>query len=326
MDDSSRHFSLALNFEMTIVFHVGYYNNPWNFHDYNDSALGGSERCVVLISEFFAEKHKVFVTGNVKEGVSLKGVRYIGLNNIASIPNAIDLLVGVNYIHFLKYYDSFLITQKWFWMHNTDYYLWYRGEELNSRIYNIKSIDIDKVVCLTNWHKQMVMCEYGVDEHKIQVLPNPVDQKAFEAWSYEQKIPYSFIYTSHAERGLGVVLKEWESIQSKYPEATLHISTPEYGLEYFIENYFHECLKKSGVRFYGALKQRELYTLMAKCQIWYYPTDYDETFCITAKEMMGHGVLPVTSLRAALKEVVGEENNFENYVEAINYLKNKNYV
>jgi hypothetical protein len=47
---------------------------------------------------------------------------------------------------------------------------------------------------------------------------------------------------------------------------------------------------------------------MAKCEMWYYPSDYEETFCLTAVEMMGHGVIPITRLTASLQNVVGAKN------------------
>jgi glycosyltransferase involved in cell wall biosynthesis len=202
-------------------------------------------------------------------------------------------------------------------MHNTDFYTWYNGVELNPEVYNLRNPDINKIVCLTKWHKQKVMDDYKIDADKILVIGNPIDTDAFLLYNNNDKIPFSFIYTSHAERGLDKVLQEWPTIKEKYPQATLHIATPEYGVEFFVDNFFHKAIALDGITFYGSLAQVELYKLMAKCQIWYYPTDYEETFCITAIEMMAHGVLPVTSLKASLKEVVGESNNYDNYNQAL---------
>lgn len=302
---------------MTIVFHVGYYKKPWNFLDITKNTLGGSEKSVVLLAEDLGQNNKVYVVGSVTDGISPNGVYYIPTNKIAEVPIKVDLLVGVNYIHFLKYYEFFKVTYKWFWMHNTDFYPWYNGVELNAQEYNLSNPKINKIVCLTQWHKQKVMDSYKIDADKILVIGNPIDTYAFLPYDKNQKIPYSFIYSSHAERGLEKVLSEWPTIKEKYAQATLHIATPEYGLEFFVDNFFHKSIALDGVTFYGSLAQKELYSLMAKCQIWYYPTDYEETFCITAVEMMAHGVLPVTSLKASLSEVVGASNNYSNYNQAL---------
>ena len=46
--------------------------------------------------------------------------------------------------------------------------------------------------------------------------------------------------------------------------------------------------------------------LLSNSEYWYYPTEYEETFCITALEMLGHNVKPITSGLAALKETCGQ--------------------
>lgn len=302
---------------MIFVFHVGYYKKPWNFLDIKKNLLGGSEKSVVLITESLALENQVYVVGSVVQGNSQNGVRYIPTNKISDVPNKIDLLVGVNYIHFLKYYQAFRVTSKWFWMHNTDFFLWYDGLELDPQVYNLQNAEINKIICLTNWHKQKIVEKYSVDQNRILVIGNPIDSSSFKPYVIKDKIPFSFIYTSHAERGLEKVLLEWPRIKEKCSKATLHIATPQYGLEFFIDNFFHRAIALEGVTFYGALNQSDLYNLMTKCQIWYYPTDYEETFCITAVEMMAHGVLPVTSLKASLLEVVGASNNYDNFEQAL---------
>lgn len=307
---------------MVIVFHVGYYKRPWNFNSLKEYGLGGSEKSVILICEELALNHNVYVVGSVIEGTSTNNVRYVPFGKMKDVPLKIDLLVGVSYIHFLKYYEAFDVAKRYFWLHNTDYYPWYNGEELDPSIFNLKSNDIHKVVCLTEWHKQKICETYGLYADKILVIPNPIDIDSFHHFKEEDKIPYSFIYTSHAERGLDKVLNEWPNILERYPKASLHISTPEYGYQYFMDYFFHKMLLCENATFYGTLAQDELYNLMSKCQIWYYPTDYEETFCITAIEMMAHGVRPVTSLKASLKEVVGEKN-FDNYDLALETFKNQ---
>ena len=158
---------------MTMVFHVGYYKKPWNFLDITTNVLGGSEKSVVLLTEDLSKNNKVYVVGSVTEGNSQTGVCYIPTEKIGDVPKKIDLLVGVNYIHFLKYYESFRVTSKWFWMHNTDFHPWYNGVELNPEEYNLRSLEINKIVCLTQWHKQKVMDDYKVDADKILVISNP---------------------------------------------------------------------------------------------------------------------------------------------------------
>ena len=294
---------------MVIVFNVGYTANPWSEKDMDRYGLGGTEKCVALVAkELSKQGHDVYVTGQIHENNPEDNPRYLRYESLSKIPNTIDLLVGVNYIHYLVYFQDFDVKKNYFWIHNTEYYQWYQGEELDKDIYHIRNRNIDNVVALTRWHKNYLVDNFSLNEEDVLIIANPVNDEAFVDFSYKSKIPNSFIYTSHSERGLRNVIDEWPSILEKLPDATLHIATPSYGLEYFTKNFLHEIMPMEGVTFYGSLGQKDLYTLMAKCEMWYYPSDYEETFCLTAVEMMGHGVIPITRLTASLQNVVGAKN------------------
>jgi glycosyltransferase involved in cell wall biosynthesis len=62
--------------------------------------------------------------------------------------------------------------------------------------------------------------------------------------------------------------------------------------------------KDLGVTEMGSVSQSELHIAMQRATYWPYVTKYEETFCITALEMMASGVVPICSNQAALKEVV----------------------
>lgn len=284
--------------------------------------LGGTEKCVVLLSEAMAELgHDVYVVGQIHENNAQDNPKYVRYENLRSeIPHEIDLLVGVNYIHYLVYFKDFSVKNNFFWIHNTEYYSWYQGEALNPDVYHLNHRSIDRIVCLTEWHKENISQTYSVNPERIVTIPNPTDFSKFQESPQKDKIPNSFIYTSHAERGLENILEEWPKILEKVPDASLHIATPMYGMDYFNDHFLHRVLPLPNVTFYGSLGQEQLYSLMAKCQVWYYPSDYEETYCLTAIEMMGHGVVPSTRLTASLKEVVAK-NNVANWEDALKVAK-----
>ena len=120
------------------------------------------------------------------------------------------------------------------------------------------------------------------------------------------KISNSYVYTSHPERGLDKVYNHVKSIGGH-----LYVATPEYGIKMLRDN-FSYLNEDESVTVMGTLPQKELYNLMSTMEHWYYPTEYNETFCLTALEMMAHGVIPDTSLKAGLKEVVGDLNKNSN--------------
>ena len=315
---------------MVIVFNVGYTSKPWSAFDIEKYGLGGTEKCVALLSSALAELgHEVYVVGQIHENNIQDNPRYVRYENLnstkpiyvyenlqAQVPKTIDLLVGVNYINYLVYFKDFEVKKNFFWIHNTDYYQWFEGEKLNEDLYHLNHRSIDRIVCLTEWHKETISQRYGVDKERIITIPNPIDNSKFLPFIFDDKIPNSFIYTSHAERGLSNLIDEWPKILERCPDATLHIATPEYGMDYFNDHFLHKVMPLQGVTFYGSLGQDRLYALMAKCQVWYYPSDYEETYCLTAIEMMVHGIVPSTRLTASLAEVVGD-NNVSNWYTAL---------
>ena len=302
---------------MVIVFDVGYTAKPWSESDMDRYGLGGTEKCVALIArEFSKAGHEVYVVGQIHENNPEDSPRYVRYENLSAIPNDIDLLVGVNYIHYLAYFRDYNVKTNYFWIHNLEFYPWYNGEELDPNVYHLNHRSIDKVVALTEWHKEAISSRFNVDLSRILVIPNPVNTDAFVPYDHSKKIKHSFIYTSHAERGLTNLIEEWPSILESLPDATLHIASPSYGMDYFNDHFLHSVLPLPNTTFYGSLGQQQLYSLMAKCQIWYYPSDYEETFCLTAVEMLAHGVIPVTRMTASLQNVL-EGKNVLTWQEAV---------
>ena len=119
------------------------------------------------------------------------------------------------------------------------------------------------------------------------------------------KVPRSFIYSSHPERGLRLLLSKWHLIKQEKPDSTLNVCTPEYGVKYFnnIKKEFSH-LSAEGVSFIGQIDQRSLYNLIAKSEYWLYPTSYEETYCITALEMQAMKTCVIATNFSALKDTV----------------------
>ena len=110
--------------------------------------------------------------------------------------------------------------------------------------------------------------------------------------------------------------------QSKSP---IKILTPGYGLKYFNEYYLNWVNNLDNIEFLGTLPQQQLYELMAESTYWYYPSQYEETFCITALEMLGHKVQPITWEWGGLKETLNGFNT-SNESENIDWNEVKKYL
>ena len=360
---------------MLIVLYSGYNLNPWSPLSFVKTGLGGTEQCIMSLADNLLAKNEIYVVGSVVEG-DYKDFKIVDPNE--KITNfvkyrttenfkkeigdkKIDWIIAASYIHYLKEFEDLNYDQSIFWVHNTDFYPWWRGEELpNKGIDLLLHPKLTHIVCLTKWHKNKFIEQFPESKDKIQVIGNGVslheifkgksaleytEPKRLEKYleyedsfsakvssknkisriniKYFEKIPNQFVYTSHAERGLAKVLEDWPSIKQKFPNASLKISTPEYGLEYFEDNFLSLLDNLDNVEFLGTLGRQEYIELLKSSEYWYYPSNYEETFCITALEMLACMVKPVTYEAAGLKETLHgfnlEDFDDEIDIDAANY-------
>ena len=84
----------------------------------------------------------------------------------------------------------------------------------------------DLFVCLTDWHKSDFQKRHPKTIGKIKVIGNGIDEQKIHKSTQKEK--NSYVYTSHAERGLGTVLDDLESGKIS---GHLHICTPLYGIK-----------------------------------------------------------------------------------------------
>jgi hypothetical protein len=129
-------------------------------------------------------------------------------------------------------------------------------------------------------------------ENKIFTINNGIELNHFP--KPQTKIKNTFVYTSRSERGLQRVLELWESISKNITDAHLSISSynvfpdPNNKIDFILE---HEIKKYSNVDHLGKLNEKDLYDLMNTTEYWLYPTNFFETSCITAMEMLKSRVI-----------------------------------
>tara|TARA_R110000796_G_scaffold66718_4_gene153326 strand:- start:31419 stop:33740 length:2322 start_codon:yes stop_codon:yes gene_type:complete len=314
---------------VNIVFHVGYYESPWNCYT---PGLGGTEQCVNKLAVSLATRgHKLFVVGQVEHTTILAehtdevAIQYLPLDSFDKLPEEIDVLIGVSYLHFYKYYNCAQVKKILFWLHNEEPFNWFEGDEMSEEDIQ-ESYDLcDNIICLTNWHKEHFLSSNPRLENKIKIIGNGISLSDIQKAEY--KVPGSYLYSSHPERGLNKLLNEWSIIKRKQPYATLAIATPAYGLEYYNENFAEKVksLKDLNVTFLGSLSTKELYKRMGTTETWYYPTDYNETYCITALEMMAHDVIVDTNEIAGLKETINGFNKSTDKEKINEYVKTRDW-
>ena len=277
---------------MKILFSVGYQKEDFSPNSWKTNGSGGSEYTVMKLSERFSSLgHDVTVTGQVISGV-YNSVRYLNYTDLGK-GSHYDVVICTNYVHYMRELDSREITfdKSYFWVHNNDYYPWWNGQELeNYGRGEILNSRMNRVIAVSDYSKRLLLKEYPEMEGKIDVIPNAIDPSDWKGMS-RIKIKDRFIYSSAADRGLKNLLSMWSDIKRIKPNASLLVATPPYALEWY-NNYVDEL---DDVEFVGALPPNRLYEEICKSEYWVYPSYYDETYCITALEMMQGGVKIVSS-------------------------------
>ena len=270
---------------MKILFVVGYQKEKWNTGTWYNKGLGGSEYSVMKLAEVMSNKHDVTICGDVITSISFANpnLKYCEYDKLESNSHY-DVVIATNYIHYLIELESRNITfdKSYFWLHNFDFYPWWNGITLeNDGLDYLKSSKIDNFICVSEYQANILEKKYPQMRGRIRVIENAISTHDFLMNSVG-KIPNRFIYTSSAERGLSNLLEIWPRIKQTIPDATLVVATPPYALDIY-DSYKSEL---EGVEYVGSLGKIDLYNLINSAEYWLYPSQYDETYCITALEMM----------------------------------------
>jgi glycosyltransferase involved in cell wall biosynthesis/GR25 family glycosyltransferase involved in LPS biosynthesis len=281
--------------KLNVLFHVGYYDNLFSPID---RELGGTEQVLLNTVKYLAREFNVYVTGDVAE-MSVDGVEYINRELLWKTSRKYDIVIGVGYIHFLLDLENKVDYNKtYLWLHNTEYYPYYNGETLPNEGKDLLS-KLSGIICVSEWHKKNTSEKYNYPLDKIKVIYNSVDITNFDD---EEKVKDSFIYSSHPERGLDTLLELWYYIKDIKPNATLKVFCPKYGLDVF--NQIYTKLNLKDVHFIGNVDAKTLRREYSRAEYWFYPTQYEETFCITAVEAQLAGCKIITSPIGALPEII----------------------
>jgi len=175
---------------------------------------------------------------------------------------------------------------------------------------NIISVNskLKGVFCLSPWHASHIEKLYPSLKNIIQLVGHGVDLDLLEA---SNKIPYKFIYSSLANRGLCELLKMWPRIIEWKPNATLHIYSDinsSFMVSSFpsLMNEIRDLLTlMPNVFYHGCVSKSELYESWKTTDVWFYPTAFSETFCVTALEAAASKTLAIATNLAGLQHTVG---------------------
>ena len=285
--------SIELSNGKTIVIHTGHSEliNCWN--PKGDRRISGSEIMAMnLAKEFDNIGYRVIIIGSfhdTKKNISYEGIynniEYIDYKYFSefALNYVIDYLIVSRYTSNLVYYDN--IKNVYLWIHDVLPLI-----SDNSKFIQYHKTKFKSIVAISEWQKENTVKKLNIPENRIIVSRNAIYVDKFLNRNIE-KIPFRFIYSSCAQRGLDYLIKVLPKIKEKFPETTLHLFILK-------ERASPETLKIIETLDYVYLNDRvsqeQLAIEFLKSDIWLYPTNFPESYCITALEAMAAKCLVAT--------------------------------
>lgn len=293
----------------TVVIYSGPSWERWDFRNIDGGGIGGSETWVACLSrEFDKLGYRTIVFADCYQSGIKDG--------------------NVTWLHYSEY-ERF-IDQNWI-----DYFITSRTSDTlrfpirAGKIYcmihdiwlsHVKEIlykeRVDKFCVLSEWHKEFVKEHHNIPEEKLWLTQNGIDLTRFDIHGLKRN-PYRLVYSSSPDRGLDTLLYLFDFMKKEIPELELHIY---YGFDNWCKaatsrgdesalkriDWFEKEMKKDGVFYHGRVSQKELAKEFLQSSLWAYPSDFEETWCITANEVQAAGIPIIASNYAGLKTTVGD--------------------
>jgi len=289
-----------------LCYYAGY-SDPFNGKNYQERNVYGSEISAIKLCEQFTKYYTVFIFCVCKEEIIHNNVRYQHISKYTQFQNLypVDILIVSRFIHFFLEFRC-LAKKVYYLLHDARVHNYWREKSLidcGSPIFHNLIANFNKIICVSNWHKQYFCNFVNVPSNYVKIIPNGFESKNFNV-DFSKKIKNRFIYCSDPDRGLIILLKMFPKILKVFPDATLDI-------------YFHkiqnptilDLINNAGehIKFKGKLKQSDLAKELCKSDVWFYPNLYShETFCLCALEAMAGGNLVIARKYSGLVQTIGD--------------------
>lgn len=254
-----------------------------NEHDYDIGSLGGSETWVVQLSKYLARMKDIKVTVLCKTNydyIDADGVHWVSiLNDYKGFleSNKFDCIIlsrnlgeTVRDIAEAKTTRCILIQAHDHTLYRNMKMLYYDDPDLHHRL-------VKGIVGLTKYHVDSLNYHFGVPEDKLHIIGNGVDIDLIKFAEEPQERDNNILFSSCWSRGLDLLVDEI------FPEVKKEI--PDMHIDYAYYNDIPEwCTTHENINYIGRLTKEELYKEMKKHKVWFYPSTFSETFCISAIE------------------------------------------
>lgn len=298
---------------LDIVIWTGPAWEVWSPQSIEEGGIGGSETAAVRMAEEFVKlghRVRVYLDTSFDPDAQFmvhQGVQYIRYGRGLDQPSSLSCDIFITSRQPWALDLPFSARAKFLWVHDVS--VGGQSSQLSLQI-----AKADKILCLSKWHKSFFKSLYPeVPEDKIVVTTNGILPSRYEKDPVKQG--NRLIYSSSGNRGLDVALDLFPRIRKRVHDAELHVY---YGFNTWrafaekharheipiIEGLEERLRSTEGVVYHGRVGQQALADAQLAAKVWFYPTAFTETNCITALEVQAAGCVPVTTALAALNETV----------------------
>jgi glycosyltransferase involved in cell wall biosynthesis len=303
----------------TIVFWIGPAFEPWDATTPNTRGIGGSETaCIEVAKNLVALGHHVTVYGDLpgKQSRVDDGVEYHHYETFQGV--ICDVFIASRAPAIMEHAHAIRAKVKLLWVH--DIHVGPPAPQMHRWL-----LAFDRILCLSEWHKGYFLSVYPfLHPSVVEVTRNGIDPSRFlgERIGGGQFVPAKYnhmVWSSSPNRGLDMLLHNFQLIRSRVPDAELHIyygfdcwetlarqrgATEELAQIERFKTLINDHVRQGGVHFHGRRPQSEVAAAYMRAKVWGYLTGFPETSCITAMEAQAAGCVPVASSEAALAETV----------------------
>ena len=295
-----------------ILFYTGYLKDKWNYTYSLNNPVGGSETAAIGLAKSFSKKYQIYIAGDVIEE-KFDNITFVNSHNLNKLleNTPFHTIIISRYINFFEFYKCVYTYQTYIWAHDTCL-ITYGIHNTDKDVLTTYYKKINGCICLTEWHKKLYTELYKTLNSKIHIINNGIDTSLFMINKNIEKVKNRFIYSSRPERGLKRLLELWPQISEKLENAELYICSYVNFPRTDSDNYDNDMKVKKmmeqydNVKYLGNLLKKDLYELIFTCEYWFYPTNFSETSCITAMEMLMSQVICIYYTIAGLVNTIGD--------------------
>ena len=166
---------------------------------------------------------------------------------------------------------------------------------------NFNHSKIDKIVCPSQWARDLFVKHWKVPEYKLVVIHNGYNK----IFSYSSKKTKTFIYTGIPYKGLELFPQIFSKVLEKHPDARLKIFSCMglYGQTDTNKKLYDTLRSIPNVEYHSSVDQSELVSHYQESAFFLHPNIWEETFCVSMVEAMACGCHPIISNIGAIPEI-----------------------